>query len=181
MREPDLLEVAGYQHGYFTAAQAVAAGVSHRALTGRVHRGIIERVARGVYRMAHYPVTSRDDLYILQVLAPGSLVSHETALEVYALSDVLPRTIHITVPVASGMKPRPGVTIHRSDVPSADRTIRDDLRVTGLTRTLLDCARTGSAPEQLLMAVREGRARGMLRPADIARLRAVYPFRGRIR
>ena len=66
-------------------------------------------------------------------------------------------------------------------VPSADRTIRDDLRVTGLTRTLLDCARTGSAPEQLLMAVREGRARGMLRPGDIARLRAVYPFRGRIR
>ncbi len=86
MSEPHLLEIASYQHGYFTTGQALAEGVSYRALTDRVHRGVIERVSHGVYGMAHYPVTPRDDLYSLQVAAPDSLISHETALEIYGLS-----------------------------------------------------------------------------------------------
>jgi predicted transcriptional regulator of viral defense system len=179
MSDADLLEIAGYQHGFFTTAQAGAAGISRRALVGRERRGVIERIAYGLYRLRQFPPTPRDDLYALQTSVPTGTFSHETALELYELSDVLPQTIHMTVPAASGLKPRPGVTIHHSGIHPADRALRDDLWITGLARTLLDCARAGTDAEQLMAAMAAGHERGLLGVRDTARLAAAYPFRGR--
>ena len=181
MSDGGLLETAGYQHGYFTTGQAAAAGISRRALVGREGRGVIERIAYGLYRLRQFPVTPRDDFYALQTRVPAGTFSHDTALELLDVSDVLPRTIHLTVPTASGLKPRPGITIHRSDIEASDRILRDDLWITGLARTLLDCARAGTDAEQLLTAMAAGRERGLLGPRDQERLAAVYPFRGRTR
>ena len=112
----------------------------------------------------------------MQAIAPGATFSHETALQLYGLSDVLPTTIHLTVAPESGLKPRPGVTIHRSRMESDDRILRDDLWLTSLRRTLADCARIGTDAEQLLAALAEGRDRGMLTPDDLLDLTPLYPF-----
>src|SRR5689334_19936502 len=130
MSERELLELAGQQHGFFTTAQASAAGISRRALVGRLHRGLVERERHGVYRLPQYPPTPRDELYAIQAAAPSATFSHDTALEIYGLSDVLPRTIHLTMAPTSGLKPRPGITIHRSRIAPGDRVLRDDLWLT---------------------------------------------------
>ena len=181
MSDSELLELAGHQHGYFTTAQAGAAGISRRALAGRLLKGLIERDSHGVYRLRQYPPTPRDEFYALQASVPRATFSHDIALEFYGLSDVLPATIHVTVPPSSGLKPRPGVTIHRSKIAPRDRVLRDDIWLTSLPRTLLDCARLGTDSEQLLAALEAGRERGLLGRDDLARLTNTYPFAGKIR
>jgi len=176
MAEIDLLTLAGRQHGYFTTAQAQAAGISRRALAGRHQRGLVERAAFGLYRLPQFPASPRDELYGLQTVAPSATFSHDTALELYGLTDLLARTIHLTVAPESGLKPRRGITIHRSRIEPRDRTFRDDLWLTSLPRTLVDCARIGTDAEQLLLALREGRERGLLSERDLERLAPLYPF-----
>jgi predicted transcriptional regulator of viral defense system len=176
MSEADLLHLAATQHGYFSTAQAAAAGISRRALVGRVRRGVIERAAHGVYRLAGTPATEMDSFYAFSVEAPSATFSHDTALELYGVSDVLPRTVHVTVPPASGLKPRPGYTIHRSVIAPSERVLRDAVWVTSFARTLADCARGGTDPDQLLAALVEGRQRALLTPDDLARLRRLRPF-----
>ena len=181
MSEPDLLTLAGSQHGYFTTAQAGTAGISRRALLGRHRKGLLERVAFGLYRLPQFPAGPLDELYALQAIAPTATFSHETALQLYGLSDVLPKTIHVTVAPESGLKPRASVRIHRSRMGPDDRILRDDLWLTSLRRTLADCARIGTDAEQLLAALAEGRDRGMLTPDDLLNLGRVYPFSSALR
>jgi predicted transcriptional regulator of viral defense system len=176
MPETDLLYLAAAQHGYFSTAQAAAAGISRRALVDRVRRGVIERVAHGVYRLAGTPASQLDGFYAFSVEAPSATFSHDTALELYGVSDVLPRTVHVTVPPGSGLKPRPGYTIHRSAIGPAERVLRDGVWVTSLARTLVDCAREGTDPDQLVAALAEGRERAMLTADEVIRLRRLYPF-----
>lgn len=177
MDESDLLQLAAAQHGYFSTAQAAAAaGISRRALVDRVRRGVIERAAHGVYRLTGTPATELDSFYAFSVEAPSATFSHDTALELYGVSDVLPRTLHVTVPPGSGLKPRPGYTIHRSVISPSERVLRDGIWVTSLARTLADCAKSGTDAEQLVAALSEGRERAMLTPDDITRLRRLYPF-----
>lgn len=178
MSEIDLLELAGQQHGYFTTAQAEVAGVSRRALVGRQRKGLLDRTFFGTYRLRQYMSGPRDEFYALQTSAPEATFSHETALEFYELSDVLPTTIHVTMAPSSGLKPRRGVTIHRSRIEPNDRVLRDDLWLTSLPRTLLDCARLGTDSEQLLVALETGRERGLLGRDDLERLWHTFPFMG---
>ena len=176
MGERDLLRLAAAQHGYFSTAQAVDAGISRRALVDRVRRGVIERVAHGVYRVAGTPADPLDDFYAFSVEAPSATFSHDTALEFFGVSDVLPRTVHVTVPPGSGLKARRGYTIHRPVIAPPERVLRDGVWVTSLARTLADCARGGTDPEQLIAALEAGRERAMLTADDVARLRRLYPF-----
>ena len=176
MNESDLLRLAAAQYGYFSTAQAAAAGISRRALVDRVRRGVIERAAHGVYRLTGTPATHLDSFYAFSVEAPSATFSHDTALELYGVSDVISRTVHVTVPPGSGLKPRPGYTIHRSMLSPSERVLRDGVWVTSLARTLADCAKSGTDPEQLVAALSEGRERAMLTPDDITRLRRLYPF-----
>lgn len=176
MAESDLLHLAAAQHGYFSTAQAAAAGISRRALVDRARRGLVERIAHGVYRLAGTPASHLDGFYAFSVQAPSATFSHDTALELYGVSDVLPRTVHITVPPGSGLKPRPGYTIHRSAIGPAERVLRDGVWVTSFARTLADCAKGGTDPDQLLAAFVEGHERALLTADDIARLRRLYPF-----
>jgi predicted transcriptional regulator of viral defense system len=181
MSQAELLTLAGSQHGYFTTAQAEAAGISRRALLGRHRKGLLERSAFGLYRLPQFPPGPLDELYALQAIAPAATFSHETALQLYGLSDVLPKTIHLTVAPESGLKPRAGVTIHRSRIGPDDRILRDDLWLTSLRRTLADCARIGTDAEQLLAALTEGRDRGLLTPDDLPSLAPLYPFSSALR
>jgi hypothetical protein len=52
-----LYEIAEGQSGYFTAAQAKAAGLHQVRLVQLAKQGDIERETRGVYRFTRFPVT----------------------------------------------------------------------------------------------------------------------------
>src|SRR3990170_931314 len=124
----DLLAAAASQHGYFTTEQAAEHGISRRALTWRAQRGSAERIAHGLYRLPHWPIGPDDELYALQARAPFGTFSHDTALSLLGLSDIIPAVIHFTIPEASRLRSRPGIRLHRSRRQAGtDRILRDGL------------------------------------------------------
>jgi predicted transcriptional regulator of viral defense system len=176
MSRIDLFSLASLQHGFFRTAQALDVGWTRNSLNTAVNAGEIEKISYGLYRFSHYPITPQDELYELQTLAPEGTFTRETALTLFAMTDILPRTIHFAVPPASGFKPRPGVTVHHARIAAAERVLRDGLWVTSPARTLLDSAKAGVDPEQLLEAAREARDSGLLGASDLADLRRHYPY-----
>lgn len=175
----NLLERASQQHGYFTTKDAAQEGISWRALTGRLKGGQIDRIERGLYRLPHWPADPNDDLYALQALAPFGTFSHETALNLLGLSDIIPSTIHFTIPETSRLTSRPGIRLHRSRHHAGiDRVLRDGLWISTPRRALLDSARIGSDPDQLIGAARDAKERAMLTTNDLVVLRRHRPFRG---
>ncbi len=64
-----------------------------------VHRGTLDRAAHGVYRFPRYPVGQYDQLMlaVLWTRVPEAVLSHETALDCYGISDINPNRIHVTV------------------------------------------------------------------------------------
>ncbi len=177
MSETELLRLAGEQHGYFSTAQAEEHGLSRRALLHRADNGRFEHLHYGLWRLAHWPIDPKDDLYAIAVRAPFATFSHETALSLLELGDIIPSEIHVTVPEKSGLKPRPGLRIHRSRTGAErERVFRDGLWVSTPTRALLDTADTGYDPSQLQAAAREARSRGLLTLDDQRRLSRIPTF-----
>ncbi len=97
--EQQLYEIAEAQAGYFTAKQAGAAGYSRQLLSHHAHAGNIQRVQHGIYRLTRFPHSPREDLYVAWLrCGPRAVISHDSALELYGLSDAMPTEIHVTVP-----------------------------------------------------------------------------------
>jgi len=182
-RRPDhqcLFEVASSQHGHFTAAQARVCGFGTDMVTHHARQGRFVRLHRGVYRLRDYPSSPYDEL-VAAWLAVGrdAVVSHESALAILDLSDVIPNTTHITVPRARRYLPSlPGVRLHTITHPLRREDVvgREGIRVTAPARAIVDAADIGTAPEQVEMAIRQAVRRGLLLPAQ---LRALAAGRGR--
>ncbi len=173
-----LLATAAAQRGYFTTAQAAEHGISRRALSWRAGHGSAERAEYGLYRLPHWPIDPNDDLYALQARAPFGTFSHETALSLLGLADFIPAVIHFTIPEASRLRSRPGIRFHRARHRAAtERILRDGLWVSTARRALLEAARSGADPDQLLAAARDAKERAMLTSDDLRELSTHAPFR----
>lgn len=90
-----LNRVAYAQDGYFTSRQAGEHGFSAQLLAHHVCSGRYERVRRGLYRLRDYPGSTHHEVREkwLAVGAERAVVSHESALELHGLSDVLPNGV----------------------------------------------------------------------------------------
>ena len=163
-----IFDVAAEQAGYFTTEQAHGQGFSSALLTHHVKRGKFIRVSRGVYRIRDYPSAPREELVAAWLrLAPDAAVSHESALEVFGLSDLIPDAIHISVPrTRRRLARQPGVRIHTSAKPlSGDQvTIRGGVRVTSPARSIIDAAEAGAFPDQIQAAIRQAIERRLTTP-----------------
>ena len=155
------------QAGHFTASQAIAVGMDRSTL--RYHArpgGRYERVARGLYRLRYFP-TSPHEHVVAAWLGLGEsegVVSHESALELYELSDVIPRVVHISLPRSRrGRRSRPGVQLHMLARPAVGAEIRrrGGVPVTSPERTLVDALGAGTQPDQVEIAVAQALERGL--------------------
>lgn len=185
-RRQQLFRNASEQAGHFTAAQALACGYSRALISHHAKTGRFVRVHRGVYRLRDYPSAPRGQVVAAWLAAgPGvAVVSHESALELHDLSDVIPDSIHITLPRRRRWyRPPPGVTVHTTDRPPGEDEIvrRLGMRVTDPARSILDAAEWGTEPGQIEKAVRGAvdramttatqlRERARARPARVRRL-----------
>ncbi|MHB9004945.1 MAG: type IV toxin-antitoxin system AbiEi family antitoxin domain-containing protein [Coriobacteriia bacterium] len=169
-----LFDIASEQGGYFTAEQARACGYSFALLSHHVKSGRFIRVRRGLYRLREYPSSPREDV-LAAWLAVGkdvAVVSHESALDLLDLSDVIPDAAHLTVPRSRRNLPSlPGVKIHTTVRPlqPSDLTYRDGMVITSATRTILDVAEAGTAPDQVELAVVQAVERGLAAPEQLRR------------
>lgn len=157
-----LYEIAEEQAGYFTSTQARKVGFSWERLSNNVKSGKFQRVAQGVYRLAHFPGSAYEDLFVAWlVTAPNSAISHESALALYNLSDVLPGEVHVIMPRKASRR-RKDIRLHTNQLSRDEITTRAGLPVTTVARTIVDVANSGLAKEQVRMAIREALQRGLV-------------------
>lgn len=180
----ELAELAGERNGVFTASAARALGVTSGTLAYHVRTGTIERLGHGVYRLADVPSSPREPLIAAAAaLGKGAIVSHESALQLYSVSDVAPSRLHFTVPRSRRYITAPAndVELHTTTRPfeHGDVVQHEGFRATSLARSIVDAARTHTGPEQIVMAVREGLRRGLLTRRDLERAMQSAPIRVR--
>jgi putative AbiEi antitoxin of type IV toxin-antitoxin system len=157
------------QGGYFTAKQAKKAGYDYPHLDYHVSTGSFERVEHGLYRLRSLPPGEHDNLVRLTLWSrnrrdePQAVVSYESALVLYDLSELLPAEIHLTVPPKFRKDPPAGCVLHKARLAPKDIEERAGFRVTVPLLTLLDVAASGVPEEQLQKAVGDALARGLVR------------------
>ena len=174
-----LYRIAESQAGYFTAEQALDSGMDRSTLIHHARPGgRYERVRRGLYRLRHFPSSQHEHVVAAWLVLPSpAVVSHESALELYELSDVIPNAVHITLPRAKrGQRPRLGVRFHTLEHPPDSHEIRrvSGVRTTSPERTIVDSLEAGTQLEQIELAVRQALERGLTTPR---RLRATAASR----
>lgn len=156
-----LYHLAEQQAGYFTARQATGAGFSGERLSDYSRNGRFQRVAHGVYRLAQFPSSRFEDLFVARLkCGPKSAISHESALALYDLSDVLPGEVHVTVPRTASRR-RKGIRLHTNRLSPASLVKREGLLVTSVPRTIADVAKAGLSEDHVARAIREALERGL--------------------
>jgi predicted transcriptional regulator of viral defense system len=134
------------QGGYFTAKQARSAGYGYPHLDYHISTGAFERIDHGLYRLTDVPIADDDDLIRLSLWSrnrddqPQAVISHESALIVHELTELLPDQIHLTVPPDFRKVQPPGCVLHKAIPTHADSEERIGYRVTTPLRTILDVA-----------------------------------------
>src|SRR5882762_7722628 len=121
-----LASLAHEQGGYFTTKQAIQAGYGYKHLDYHETAGNFERVAHGLYRLPTVPPSEHDDLIRLTLWSrnqkdePQAVVSHESALVLHELSELLPQAIHLTVPPNFRKPSPPGCVLHKGVLSPGD-------------------------------------------------------------
>lgn len=134
------------------------------------------RARRGVYRLVHFPASDHEDLVILWLWSEqAGVFSHETALALHDLSDVLPGKAHLTLPASwrrRRLRVPASLVLHFADVGAADRASFSAVPVTAPLRTIRDCIEANIAPSLVRQAILQARRRGLITARDEARLGA---------
>lgn len=178
-----LFETAGAQEGYFTTRQAADAGYSTQLLLKHIRAGRVARVRRGIYRLVHFPAGEHEELVVAWLWSEQTgVVSHQTALALHGLSDVLPAHVHLTLPAdwrSRRFRLPAGIVLHHSDVPLKNRSWFGAVPTTAPLRTLNDCARSGVSPDLLSQAAQQALRRGLVTNAELFDVEeALKPFGG---
>ncbi|MEQ1632984.1 MAG: type IV toxin-antitoxin system AbiEi family antitoxin domain-containing protein [Planctomycetota bacterium] len=178
-----LFAIAASQSGYVTTRQAAEAGYSTHLLRKHIQGGRVTRHQRGIYRLVHFVVGEREELVTAWLWSEqAGVVSHQTALSLHGLSDVLPAQVHLTLPVAwrrRRLRVPPGVVLHHADVAPEERSWFGPVPATSAGRTLSDCAKNGLSPELLGQAAQQAIRRGLVTRSNLADVAtALAPFGG---
>jgi predicted transcriptional regulator of viral defense system len=182
-----LFLLAQGQGGYFTAKQAAEIGYHYSHLDYHVRAHNFERVGHGVYRLPEVPPSEQDDLVQLAFWSrdrndiPQAVASHQTALAVHSLSDLIPSRIHLTVPLTFRKLAPKGTVLHRDHLKAVDIEERAGFSVTTPLRTLLDIAADGSISEEHLQrAIAEALDRGLVRKSKLIGIAKRLPAANRL-
>lgn len=164
-----LWDIATAQHGFVTAQQATEAGIGKQTLQMLVHRGTLERAAHGVYRFPHYPVGEHDKLAlaVLWTRVPEAALSHETALDVYGISDVNPNRIHVTVGKERRFRRAGGddYVVHYEDLAAKQIGWWQEIPTVTPATAIAQCIALGTPTYLLRQAIERGHRQGYLKTA----------------
>jgi predicted transcriptional regulator of viral defense system len=144
---------AEQQHSMISTEQMLACGAKYMWIKRAADRGHIVREGPSVYRMGGVRKTfeSRAMATVLSARGPV-LVSHRSAAYLHGFERIAePAFVDITVPRHRRPRARTGVKVHESlAFDLADPAVRNGIPVTGVARTILDCAPAFDKPIRLL-------------------------------
>jgi predicted transcriptional regulator of viral defense system len=170
-----LYELASGQEGHFTTQQAADAGYSPQLLRKHIQAGRVVRIRRGIYRLVHFPAGEHEELVVVWLWSERQGVfSHQTALGLHGLSDILPSKIHLSVPASWSsrrLRVPAGVIVHHADVTKGERSWFGAVPATSPSRTLEDCSRDKISPDLLRQAARDALARGLVGKRELGDVR----------
>ena len=177
-KEECLYQISEGQQGYFTAQQAVACGYRTSSHVYHLKVGRWQREHRGIYRLTRFPSTDHAQ-YVLWSLwscnrqgIPQGVYSHQTALSLFDLSDLMPARLHMTVPHAFRRNsPTPSeLFLHRGKIGPDEVEERQGFRVVRPIRAVADLlAEAFVSSDHLQMALREGLRRGVITQSELDR------------
>lgn len=166
-----LYELASSQAGYLTTKQAVTAGYSRPLLYFNVRQGRLEHIGRGIYRLTHFPPSDHEDLVPIWLWSESKgIFSHETALAMHDLSDLLPSKRHITLPNAWSrrrLRAPKGVVLHFGDFKASEWSWIGPVPVATAGRSVIDCVRAHVSNEFLDQAIAQGVRRRLFTRQDL--------------
>lgn len=103
LRELELAEIAGRQHGVVTRRQLLSLGVGKDGIAHRLSVGRLHRVFSGVYAVGHRAL-SREGQWMAAALASGdgAVLSHRSAAVLWGLLREQPPDHEVTIPRSTG-------------------------------------------------------------------------------
>jgi hypothetical protein len=137
-RHRRLFELASQQHGVVSTRQLDGLGYSPSSAAKAARTGRLRRLHRGVYAVGHKPLTWEGRCLAAVLAARPAVASHLSAGWLWGILRNRPGTIHVTA--RAPRRAKRAFVVHRADLTISDRTIRGDIPVTSLARTLLDLA-----------------------------------------
>ncbi len=175
-RYRQLADVAADQYGFITPDDARGLGIDPAQLRVLTGRGQLEHPATGVYRMPLIPAT-RLDPYMEATLWPRGVrgvLGHETALDLYDMSDVNPARIHLVVPRAHRIRRREvplQYEIHHEDLAEDEITLFEGIPIVTAAKAVRQCHAEGLRPDLVRQAIEDGQRQGWLRRREAIALR----------
>jgi predicted transcriptional regulator of viral defense system len=156
-------EVARYQQGIFARFQV---DVPDQTLHYHTQTGRLERLETGIYWLTDMPLPEDAEYLVAYLWARGEgVLSHETALNIYELSDQRPHRVHLTVPEEWRERNRviPDLCeLHYADLDEAEIQWHDAVRMTTVERTIKDIALSTSTPAIVEQAMDQALERGLV-------------------
>lgn len=135
--------------GVVARRQAIADGLTRHAIAARLASGRWQRLHDGVYYTFTGPVPRGARLWAAVLRAGhGAVLSHETAAEVWKITDGESRDIHVSVPMRAGALKTPGIVLHHSARLPESRFPPALPPVTRAEDTVLDLAGSAATAEE---------------------------------
>jgi predicted transcriptional regulator of viral defense system len=142
-----LRELALDHQGVVTTQQAVEVGINKVEPVKLASRGRIERLGHGIYRIPGIPVSPWENwaYAVLWANDERAVLSHETALAAWNITDINPDKIHITVPKHKRIRKQGGENfiIHHADLADSQMTFFEQIPITDIPTTIKDCINWG--------------------------------------
>ncbi len=170
---------AATQHSVISSGQMYECGASTIWVTRRERAGVIDRIGPAVYRMGGVPETFRNRAMAAVLSCRGpALVSHRSAAHLMGFERVFePASLDVTVPRHRRPRARAGNKVHESTAFDLAAPVNvDGIPVTGVARTILDCAPAEHRPIRLLD---DALRRGIVTWDELWRCYLAHNVRGR--
>lgn len=134
--------IAETQRARMSRGQLLLAGVGEAAIDRRLARRRLVLIHRTVYGLPHTEeVALAAETAALLACGEGAVLSHHSAITLWALRPGVARPIHVTIPYGRQGPNLAGVVVHRSrTLTPADLRIHNGLPVTSPARALLDAS-----------------------------------------
>lgn len=169
--EQRLYEIASLQQGYFTSRQAKEAGYTDSKFAYYVKTERWTREGRGIYRLANYPLSDRPDLVYWSLWSCNrngevqGVFSHQTALAIHDLSDVMPAKYYLSVP--KGFRkyhpPPENLVLHFSNLQTQEILEFEGYKVTTPEKTIYDVLLDDEISEEFVtQAISDGIDKGVI-------------------
>jgi predicted transcriptional regulator of viral defense system len=173
----ELWDVAVGQYGYATTHDARNLGIATVELAKLAARGALERVSQGVYRFPEWPVSANDHLMeaVLWTRDARAALSHDTALNMYELSDINPDKLHVTIPKREKKLRRhdmpAALVVHYQDLTPEQIGWWEQIPTVTVATAIEQCINTHVRPDLVLQAIDAARNQGRIDEATAERQR----------